>query len=132
MPRWASELPTPVELEILNVLWEQGPSTVRQVWEVTVQRRQSAVHSVQTMLDIMVRKRLAGKSRSERVYVYGAKESRELVGRRMVTDLVNRVAEKSVPQLLKWALDGRMMLPEEIGAMRWLVDEAERRGEGRG
>jgi len=44
---------------------------------------------------------------------------------------VNRVAEGSVPQLLKYALDGRRMLPEEIEAMRWLVDEAERRMEER-
>lgn len=131
LPRWASELPTVVELEILRVLWEKGPSTVNAVWDVIAQARPVGRTSVQTMLEIMARKRLVSVDRSERAYVYRAKESQELVGRRMVTDLVNRVAEKSVPQLLKWALDGRRMLPEEIEAMRWLVDEAERRMEGR-
>jgi predicted transcriptional regulator len=119
-----------VELEILAVLWERGPSTVREAWEVIVQSRSCGVTSVQTMLEIMARKRLVSVDKSERAYVYRPKESRELVARRMVTDLVNRVAEKSVPQLLEYALDGRRMLPEEIKAMRWLVDEAERRMEG--
>jgi predicted transcriptional regulator len=118
-------------LEILRVLWDKGPRTVKAAWEVIVQSRPCGLTSVQTMLEIMARKRLVSVDRSERAYVYRAKESQELVGRRMVTDLVNRVAEKSVPQLLKWALDGRMMLPEEIEAMRWLVGEAERRMEGR-
>jgi len=131
LPRWASELPTVVELEILRVLWDKGPSTVNAVWDVIAQARPVGRNSVQTMLEIMARKRLVSRDRSERAYVYRPRESRELVARRMVTDLVNRVAEKSVPQLLKWALDGRMMLPEEIEAMRWLVDEAERRMEGR-
>ena len=131
MPRWASGLPTEVELEILRVLWDKGPSTVNAVWDAIVQARPVGRNSVQTMLVIMARKRLVSRDRSERAYVYRPKESRELVARRMVTDLVNRVAEGSVPQLLKYALDGRRMLPEEIEAMRWLVDEAERRMEER-
>jgi predicted transcriptional regulator len=120
-----------VELEILRVLWDKGPSTVNAVWDAIVQARPVGRNSVQTMLVIMARKRLVSRDRSERAYVYRPKESRELVARRMVTDLVNRVAEGSVPQLLKYALDGRRMLPEEIEAMRWLVDEAERRMEER-
>jgi len=131
LPRWASGLPTEVELEILRVLWDKGPSTVNAVWDAIVQARPVGRNSVQTMLVIMARKRLVSRDRSERAYVYRPKESRELVARRMVTDLVNRVAEGSVPQLLKYALDGRRMLPEEIEAMRWLVDEAERRMEER-
>jgi predicted transcriptional regulator len=130
LPRRASELPTEVELEILRVLWEQGQSTVREVWDVISQARRVAYTTVQTMLQVMVRKRVAAVDRGGRAYVYRPRESRDLVARRMVTHLVNRVADGSVPQLLSYALDGRRMLPEEIKAMRWLVDEAERRMEG--
>jgi len=132
MARRASEMPTEVELEILRVLWERGPSTVRAVWDAVSQTRQVARTTVQTMLQVMKRKRMVAVRRGERPCVYRPAESRELVARRMVTYLVNGVAEGSVPQLLSYALDGRRMLPEEIKAMRWLVDEAERRMEGRG
>jgi len=131
LARRASELPTEVELEILKVLWERGPSTVRAVWDVMSQTRPVACTTVQTMLQVMKRKRVVAVDRGGRAFVYRPKESRDIVARRMVTYLVNRVAEGSVPQLVSYALDGRRMLPEEIKAMRWLVDEAERRMEGR-
>jgi predicted transcriptional regulator len=123
-------MPTEVELEILKVLWERGESTVREVWEVMSQARKVAYTTVQTMLEVMRRKRMVAVRRRQRPRAYRPAEDRDLVARRMVTHLVNRVAEGSVPQLLSHALAGRQMLPEEITAMRCLVGEAERRMEG--
>lgn len=127
MARRAAKRPTEVELEILKVLWERGPSTVREVRETLLRRRRVAHTTVLTMLQIMADKGLVECDRSKRAYVYRAREARPTVARRFAHDLLNRVFEGSTPELVLYALQSKKATPEELREIRRVIDEMERR-----
>ncbi len=58
MPRPRHEHPTPGELEVLKILWDRGPSTVRQVMDVLNETRRRAYTSVMSLLSVMTDKGL--------------------------------------------------------------------------
>jgi len=125
MLRKASGRPTDLELEILKVLWEHGPSTVSQVQEVMALRRPIAYTTVLKMLQIMTEKRLVIPDKGQRAYIYRPRESRSTVVRRLVGDLLHRVLDGSTPQLVLHALAHRKAEPEELEEIRRLLDELE-------
>jgi predicted transcriptional regulator len=121
--------PTDTELEILKVLWEQGPSTAGAVREVMARIRPVGYTTVQKMLQIMTEKRLVSVDRSHRAHVFRPRESRSAVLGRMVSDLVRRALDGSTSELLMHALEARPAKPEELEEMRRLIEELERRQE---
>jgi len=127
MARRVAKRPTDVELEILKVLWEQGPSTVREVREALLRRRRVAHTTVLTMLQIMADKGLVECDRSRRAHVYRARELRPAVARRFARDLLKRVFEGSTPELVLYALQSKKATPEELREIRRVIDEIERR-----
>src|SRR2546423_10831880 len=88
MPRRA---PTNAELEILRVLWQRGPSTVRDVHESLDHTKAVGYTTVLKLLQIMVEKGLVRRDASARSHVYAAAASQDATQRRMVADLVGRV-----------------------------------------
>jgi len=127
MARRAAKRPTDVELEILKVLWERGPSTVREVRETILRQRRVAHTTVLTMLQIMAGKGLVESDRSRRAHVYRAREGRPTVVRRFAHDLLNRVFEGSTPELVLYALQSKEATAEELREIRRVIDEMERR-----
>jgi len=125
MARKATGRPTDLELEILKVLWERGPSTVSLVQEVMELRRPIAYTTVLKTLQVMTEKRLVVPDKSQRAYVYRARESHSTVARRLVGDLLNRLLDGSTPQLVLHALAHRKAKPEELDEIRRLLDDAE-------
>jgi len=125
MARRAAKRPTDVELEILKVLWQRGPSTVREVRETLLRR--VAHTTVLTMLQIMTNKGLVECDRSKRAYVYRAREARPTVARRFAHDLLTRVFEGSTPELVLYALQSKKATPDELREIRRVIDEMERR-----
>ncbi len=125
MARTATGRPTDLELEILKVLWDRGPSTVSQVREVMALTRPVAYTTVLKTLQIMTEKRLVVPDKSQRAYIYRAQESRSTVARRLVGDLLHRVLDGSTPQLVLHALAHGRAKPEELEEIRRLLDEAE-------
>jgi len=125
--RRALNRPTDTELEILKVLWQRGPSTVREVREALLGRRQVAHTTVLTMLQIMTGKGLVVCDRSRRAHIYRARQSRPGVARRLARDLLQRVFEGSAPELVLYALQGRKATPEELEEIRRVIAEVERR-----
>jgi len=127
MARRATNRPTDGELEILKVLWERGPSTVREVREVLLSQRQVAHTTVLTLLQIMVEKGLVEADTSSRAHIYRTRQARPSLVRKMAHDLLDRVFEGSAPELVQYALQGRRATPEELAEIRRIIDEVERR-----
>jgi BlaI family penicillinase repressor len=100
MPRPASTRPTDLELEILKVLWESSPATVRQVQAALAPRRPLAITSVTTVLNIMTRKRYLKRSKAGGVYVYRPLVTETATANGMIRDLVNRLFSGSAGSLM--------------------------------
>ena len=118
--------PTELELEILKVLWERGPSTVRDVLEVLAARRRVGYTTVLKMLQIMEEKGLALCDRAQRAHVYRARETRRATLGQLAGDVLERVFDGSMPQLVLHALDRKKTTAQELADLRRLLDEIER------
>jgi BlaI family transcriptional regulator, penicillinase repressor len=113
--------PTEGELEILNVLWTRGPSTVRDVAEAL--GRVGAYTTVLKLLQIMTDKRLVTRREAGRSHVYSAASSRDVTQRHLVQDLLRRAFDGSAAQLVLQALSASKATPEELDEIRKLLDQ---------
>src|SRR5918993_2077875 len=114
--------PTDGELAILRVLWELGPSTVRQVHGVLLRERPTAYTTALKLLQIMTEKGLVRRDESDRTHVYHARYSEEHTQRQLVRDLLDRAFGGSAPKLVMQALHGRRSSSEELDEIRKLID----------
>ncbi len=115
--------PTNAELEILRVLWQHGPSTVRDVHESLDHARPVGYTTVLKLLQIMVDKGLVRRDASARSHVYAAVASQGATQRRMVADLVQRVFGGSTLGLVLHALESTPATAPELDQIRKLLDE---------
>ena len=115
--------PTNAELEILRVLWQRGPSTVRDVHESLEHARPVGYTTVLKLLQIMVEKGLVRRNESARSHVYVAAASQGATQRRMVADLVRRVFGGSTLGLVLYALESTPATAPELDQIRRLLDE---------
>jgi predicted transcriptional regulator len=124
----ASREPTPRELEILKVLWEQGPSSVRGVHrQLAVREPDLAYNTVQTMLRIMEGKGLVGHAPEGRTFVYTAHFTRDHTAVRFL----ERVFDGEASQLVSSLLRSERISSAELEQMQALIDEARSRNEER-
>jgi predicted transcriptional regulator len=115
--------PTDAELAILRVLWERGPSTVRQVHEVLVARvGQTAYTTALKLLQIMTEKGLVRRDDTDRTHVFAPRLSEEQTQRQLVRDLLDRAFGGSASKLVMQALNARRATPEELGEIRKLIE----------
>ena len=114
--------PTDAELAILRVLWERGPSTVRQVHDVLGQVRPTAYTTALKLLQIMTEKGLVRRDESDRTHIYHARLSEEQTQRQLVGDLLDRAFGGSASKLVMQALAARRATPEELGEIRKLIE----------
>lgn len=118
--------PTDVELEILKVLWELGPSTVRDVMDEMAKRRRVGYTTVLKMLQIMREKRLVVCDAKRRPHVFRARHSQSKTLKQLAGDLLERAFDGSTRQLLLHALEHKRAKPQELEEIRRLLDELER------
>jgi predicted transcriptional regulator len=123
MPRPRADQPTPAELEILQVLWDRGPSTVREVLDVLNRRRKRAYTSIMNLLNIMVDKSLVVREPQGRAFVYRAKKARENTVGRIVRDVLGRVFSGSASSLVAHVLDQSRPSEEELAEIRRTIEE---------
>jgi BlaI family penicillinase repressor len=121
--------PTDAELAILRVLWERGPSTVRQVHDVLSRDRPAAYTTALKLLQIMTEKGLVRRDNTDRTHIYHARLSQEQTQRQLIRDLLDRAFGGSASKLVMQALAARRASPEELGEIRKLIEG--RREEGR-
>jgi BlaI family transcriptional regulator, penicillinase repressor len=123
MPRPRHEHPTPAELEVLKLLWDRGPSTVREVMEALNSRRRRAYTSVMSLLGVMTDKGLLKRRRKGRGYVYEARALRDKTLRQMLHDLLSRAFEGSAASLVAHLLDSASPSPQELAEIRQTIDQ---------
>jgi BlaI family transcriptional regulator, penicillinase repressor len=119
-----SRKPTDAELEILAVLWERGPSTVREVAEVL--GRDDAYTTVLKLLQIMTEKRLVTRRESGRLHIYSAASSRDRMRKHLVRDLLRRAFDGSAAELVMHALTTGKATREELDEIRRVLDQHRR------
>jgi len=129
MSRTPAPRPTDAELAILRVLWDRGPSTVRQVHEVLARDRQAAYTTALKLLQIMIEKGLVERDERDRTHVYRARLGEEQTQRQLVRDLADRAFGGSAMKLVVQALASRRASAEELRDIRKAIDEARSRGE---
>ena len=118
--------PTEAELEILRVLWERGPSTVRQVHEALATLRETGYTTTLKLMQIMADKGWATRDESSRSHVYAAAVEREAVQARLVDGLVAQAFSGSAAQLVVQALSTQPTSAEELAEIRVMLDRLER------
>ena len=116
--------PTDAELAILRILWERGPSTVRQVHEVLARDRTAAYTTALKLLQIMTEKGLVDRDERERTHVYRARLSQEQTQRQLVRDLLERAFGGSASKLVMQALATKRASADELREIRRAIDGA--------
>jgi BlaI family penicillinase repressor len=115
--------PTVSELAILRVLWERGPSTVRQVHEAQADTRETGYTTTLKLMQIMADKGLVKRDESSRTHVYAALATEQQTQRQLVKDLVDRAFGGSAAALLLHALNTDGASAAEVREIRKLLDD---------
>lgn len=119
--------PTDAELEILNALWQHGPSTVRQVHEVIGKRNRVGYTTALKLLQIMHTKGLVTRDDSNRAHIYSPALSQQETQRQLLGKLRQHAFGGSVLQLILQALgSGEPATQEELARIRDIIADLER------
>ncbi|MCA9312148.1 MAG: BlaI/MecI/CopY family transcriptional regulator [Phycisphaerales bacterium] len=123
--RPAERKPTDAELAILDVIWERGSATVREVFEIIGERQEVGYTTVLKLMQIMTDKGLLERDVSVRPQVFRAARARGQTQRLLLGDLLDRAFAGSPGRLVLQALSMRSSTPEELREIRALLDELE-------
>ena len=126
MRRADSRKATDAELDILNILWRNGPSTVRDVHTTLRTLREIRYTTTLKALLVMAEKRLVRRDETTRAHVYEAIPDQAETQKELVCDLVNKVFNGSAVGLMAGALSAKKASPEELDKLRQLLDQAGR------
>lgn len=128
MPRPKHPHPTPGELEVLQILWETGPATVREVLDRLEKiDRGRAYTSVMSLMNVMAEKGLLKRTPQGRAFLYSPMMKKDAALGRMVRDLCRRAFEGSASTLVTRLLDETNPTDEELKAIRDAIRNYERR-----
>ncbi len=128
--RGAHDIPPPLELECLSVLWRLGESNVRTVQETLATARPLAYTTVMTMLERLARKQLVGRRKTGRNFVYTAQVERDTVRLHAVRNLLDALFDASPAQLRAFLDDAAQA--EQPSAQTAMADAAQAAAASRG
>lgn len=117
--------PTEAELAILRVLWNRGPSTVREVTQALQDERGTGYTTALKLMQIMTDKGLVRRNDSQRTHIYEAVAPAEQTQKQLVSDLLERAFGGSARKLVMQALSSRKASKEDLAEIRKLLDEME-------
>jgi BlaI family transcriptional regulator, penicillinase repressor len=115
--------PTDAELDVLRVLWERGPSTVREVHEVVSGGKDVGYTTVLKQMQVMHRKGLLTRSERFRSHVYEASQPQARVQRDLVQSLLRQAFGGSAASLVQSALGGRRVTAAELAEIRVVLEK---------
>lgn len=122
MARRKLATPTAGELEILQVLWDRGASTVREVLDVLNPKRERAYTSVMSLLNIMADKGLVVREPQGRAFLYQARKPRERTLGTIVGDMLGKAFEGSAHELVAHVLEQSRPTPQELEQIRRVIE----------
>ena len=117
--------PTESELEILQVLWQKGPSTVRQVNDILNEKREIGYTTTLKLLQIMAEKRLVVRDTSDRIHIYEAAVEEALTQQHLLKRFVDTLFRGSASQLVMQALGNHEASAEELDEIKSLIEKIE-------
>ena len=117
--------PTERELSILSILWELGPSTVRQVNEAMNAETETGYTTTLKLMQIMTEKGLLSRDESQRQHVYEVAISQENAQKQLVVDLLDKVFSGSASKLVLRALSSKKVSAKELSQIRKILDQME-------
>jgi len=121
MARRKTEQLTPLELEIMHVLWETGPANVQSVQQHL--ERELAYTTVQTMLNILHRKGKVKRTLKDRAYFYRPAVSRSQVVGQHMSDIVDRLFGGSAESLVMSLVETKHLTPRKLARLQKLLEE---------
>lgn len=124
MARPVSPTPTPAEQAILDILWDKGEASVREVADVLGEHRPVAYTTVLTMFSVLARKGFVSHRQEGRAYIYHATLSREQARRQALDHLLLQFFDGSPNVLAQHLLDERGIDRNELQALRQRIDTA--------
>lgn len=120
--------PTPAELEVLHVLWDQGPATVREVME-RLPDKQRGYTTVMSLLQVMHEKKLLTRKPEGRAFRYATKAAQEKTLGKLLGDLLGRAFDGSSSALVQHLLDHSAPDDDELAAIREAIETYEQNRE---
>src|ERR687885_306317 len=126
MPSKSLPRPTDAELEILNVLWKRGPSTVREVHDALLESKEIGYTTILKLMQIMSEKGLVKRDESDRRHVYEAERAQDETQRQLLHDLLERAFNGSATKMVMQALSSKKASKEELAEIRKMLDDLER------
>lgn len=114
---------TPLELEIMKVLWETGPANVQTVQQTL--ERPLAYTTVQTMLNVLHRKGHVKRTLKQKAYFYRPAVSRGDVVKQTVGDVVDRLFAGSASSLVMSLVETKQLTADDLARVRAMIEEAE-------
>ena len=127
MRELGSSQPTAVELEILRILWELGPSPVRELHRRLAEAKGTNYSTTVKMLAVMLSKGLVKRDETASPHIYRAAITRERAGKKFLSELIEKVYEGSAMSLVLQALAGGRASKAELKEVRRLLDEMEKK-----
>src|SRR5215475_2198032 len=112
---------TPLELEIMNVLWETGPANV-QIVQANLKGRELAYTTVQTMLNVLHRKGKVKRLLKDRTYIYRPVLSRQKAVSQAVGEMLDRFFGGSADGLVLNLVETRHLTPEKLARIQQIID----------
>ena len=120
--------PTPAELEILDILWDRKKATVREVFEELSSRKSTTYTTVLKFMQIMQAKGLVIRDEKDKAHVYRPKSTQRQTQTKLVGTLLEKAFRGSALSLVQHVLETKPTTPEELAAIRQLIDEVEAKG----
>jgi len=119
--------PTDSELEILNILWEKGPSTVRDIHEELEKNKDAGYTTTLKLMQIMHEKGLLKRDATNKSHVYTANVSQEKTQGQLVKRMIDNVFNGSASQLVMQALGNNKTNTKELEEIKKYLDEISRK-----
>ncbi|MBN2590351.1 MAG: BlaI/MecI/CopY family transcriptional regulator [Sedimentisphaerales bacterium] len=130
MARPRHKNPTPSELEILQIIWENGPCTVRDVMNILKSTKSRAYTSVMSLMNVMAEKGMLKAKPEGRAFIYSASISQDKTQSQMLKDILNRVFDGSASSLVSHLLNQAEPDGQELKEIHKTITEfARKKGE---
>lgn len=114
--------PTESELEILQILWQKGQATVREVHEILEKNKDAGYTTTLKLMQIMHEKGLVGRDTSSKTHIYKALINQEKTQQQLVNKMIDNVFNGSAARLVMQALGNNSASEEEINEIKKYLD----------
>lgn len=117
--------PTESEIEILNILWEHGPQSVRFINDILNKKREVGYTTSLKIMQLMLEKELLTRDTSSRTHIYKAKVNEEKMRGQLLKKFVNTAFGGSAKNLVLQALGNHKASSEELDEIKELIKKIE-------